>query len=108
MNNQFQGSRSPNQRHLPFYNPQKEAPNPNNPTLYQNNNSTTTSFFPTYNSKSYGGRPNPPEVPKQVINSSANFKTISEVPSKNTTGSIASSTISNNYPVTFPGKSVGS
>jgi len=108
MSHQFQGSRSPNQRHLTFYNPQKDAPNPNNPNLYQNNNSTATSFFPTYNSKSYGGRSNPSEQPKQATNTSANLKTTSEGSVKSTTGSVISSSLSNNYPISFPSKSAGS
>lgn len=59
MNPQFQTNRSPGQSPVgPFYNPQKESPNPNNPTLYQTPPSVTAAFMPNAASKSYIGRSN--------------------------------------------------
>ncbi len=59
MNHQFQGSRSPVQGTTnPFYNPQKDIPNPNNPTLYQNPPPPMGAFIPNSTSKSYIARSN--------------------------------------------------
>ena len=57
MNHQFPGSRSPGSGAIgPFYNPQKDAPNPNNPTLYQPPPQPTLPFPASSASKSYIAR----------------------------------------------------
>ena len=67
MNPQLQGTRSPGQREqMPFYNPQKDAMNPNNPMLYQNNNTNVPGFIPNTNSKSFISRSNILEPPRSV------------------------------------------
>ncbi len=59
MNPQFQVNRSPVQSSgNPFYNPQKESPNPNNPTLYQGQQQVVSPFMPNSSSKSYIARSN--------------------------------------------------
>ena len=59
MNPQFQGNRSPIQNTgSPFYNPQKDAPNPNNPTLYTTSPTGVSPFMPNSSSKSYIARSN--------------------------------------------------
>jgi len=59
MNNQFTSSRSPlHGGGMPFYNPQKDAINPNNPILYQPSNSNPPPYIPNTNSKSFISRSN--------------------------------------------------
>jgi hypothetical protein len=75
MNNQFQGSRSPVQGTIgPFYNPQKDAPNPNNPILYQTPPPPVGTFLPNSSSKSYIARINIIEQNKTANNTSAYLK----------------------------------
>lgn len=75
MNHQFPGSRSPIQGTInPFYNPQKDAPNPNNPTLYQSPQQPLGPFIPNSNSKSYIARSNIIEQQKPANNTSAYLK----------------------------------
>jgi hypothetical protein len=79
MNPQFQGSRSPGQSPIgPFYNPQKDAPNPNNPTLYHTPPSVSAQFMPTASSKSYIARSHIMEGGKPGINTSAYFKNLND------------------------------
>jgi len=67
MNPPYQGVRTPAQNgSMPFYNPQKETMNPNNPMLYQNNNTNVPGFIPNGNSKSFITRSNILEAPKSV------------------------------------------
>ena len=67
MNHPYQGTRSPVQGgSIPFYNPQKDALNPNNPMLYQNNSTPVPGFNPNTNSKSFITRSNIMEMPKSV------------------------------------------
>jgi len=81
MNQQFQGSRSPTQTNtMPFYNPQKDSFNPNNPTLYQNPNTNVPSFIPNSNSKSYISRSNILDPSKTANNTSAYIKNPNEPP----------------------------
>lgn len=72
MNNPFPGSRSPNSG--PFYNPQKDSPNPNNPNLYQNNSSNVPGFISNPGSKSFISRSNIIDQPKSSANTSAYIK----------------------------------
>lgn len=65
---------------MPFYNPQKDAINPNNPVLYPNNNPPVPGFTPSSNSKSYISRSNIMELPKPANNSSAYLKNSNESP----------------------------
>ena len=78
MNHQFQGTRSPTQTNTPpFYNPQKDSFNPNNPVLYQNSNSNVPNvpgFLPNSNSKSFISRSNILDPPKSANNTSAYLK----------------------------------
>lgn len=72
MNHPFPGSRSPVQGNpMQFYNPQKDALNPNNPTLYQNNPTNPPNFIPNSNSKSFITRSNIIDQPKPSNNTSA-------------------------------------
>ena len=81
MNNPFPGTRSPvNGSSAPFYNPQKEAMNPNNPMLYQNNQPSANGFVPGSNSKSFISRSNIMEMPKATNNTSAYIKNPNENP----------------------------
>lgn len=74
MNHQFQGSRSPVQSvNAPFYNPQKDSINPNNPNLYQHPQ-PNGNFVPSGNSKSFITKSNILEQPKTNSNSSAYLK----------------------------------
>ena len=76
MSHSFQGSRAPvAPSSSPFYNPQKESLNPNNPNLYQNSNSNGQGFVPNSNSKSFITRSNIMELPKAPTNTSAYIKT---------------------------------
>lgn len=55
----FPGSRPVQQQGpVPFYNPQKDAPNPNNPMLYQNNSTPVPGYVPPTGSKSFITRSN--------------------------------------------------
>jgi hypothetical protein len=75
MNHQFQGTRSPTQTNsMPFYNPQKDNFNPNNPILYHNNNTNIPNFISNANSKSFISRSNILEQPKPGNNTSAYIK----------------------------------
>lgn len=81
MNHQFPGSRSPVQGTInPFYHPQKDIPNPNNPTLYQNSQGQMANFGQNPTSKSYIGRSNIIEAGKSANNTSASFKNMNEGP----------------------------
>ena len=75
MNNPFPGNRSPIQNTPPpFYNPQKDSINPNNPNLYQNNNPNLPGFVPNTSSKSFISRSNIMEMHKNSNNNSAYLK----------------------------------
>jgi hypothetical protein len=68
---------------MPFYNPQKDSFNPNNPVLYQNSNSSTPSvpgFLPNSTSKSFISRSNILDPPKPANNTSAYLKNTTEQP----------------------------
>jgi hypothetical protein len=87
----FPGSRSPIQGgQLPFYNPQKDVINPNNPSLYQNSNSNGPSFVPGSNSKSFISRSNILEQPKTGNNTSAYLKNPNEQPGSKYMNSVTS------------------
>lgn len=110
MNPQFQTSRSPGQSPLgPFYNPQKEVPNPNNPILYQTPPHVTSQFGPNSN-KSYVARSNIMEGSKPGNNTSAYFKNPND-PSYQPNKFVSTSptnmypnTTYNGFPGGFPGK----
>lgn len=75
MNHQFPGSRSPGSASIsPFYNPQKDAPNPNNPTLYQPPPQPTLPFQANTSSKSYIARSNIMDLKAPGNNTSAYVK----------------------------------
>ena len=79
MNHPYQGTRPPVQAgSVPFYNPQKEVMNPNNPVLYQNNQPNANGFVPGSNSKSFISRSNILEMNKNSNNSSAYIKNPNE------------------------------
>ncbi len=79
MNHQFQGSRSPAQSgNTPFYNPQKDAFNPNNPVLYQTPHPNLP-FHPKSNSNSFISRSNILDPPKTSSNTSAYLKNPNEL-----------------------------
>ena len=81
MNHQFPGSRSPGSGAIgPFYNPQKDAPNPNNPTLYQPPPQPTLPFPASSASKSYIARSNILELKPPANNTSAYVKNATEGP----------------------------
>lgn len=112
MNHQFTGTRSPTQNgNMPFYNPQKDVINPNNPILYQNNNPTAPGFIPGNNSKSYIARSNILEQPKPSNNTSAYLKNTTEGPppiSKFLPNGINSPNGTSNYPLSFQPKTQSS
>lgn len=111
MNHQFQGGRSPIQGgSMPFYNPQKDAFNPNNPVLYQNSNLNVPGFIPNSNSKSFITRSSIIDQPKPANNTSAYLKNPNDPPLQppkfhNTvtspTNNFANSNFSN-FPPSFP------
>jgi len=81
MNHQFPGSRSPGSGAIgPFYNPQKDAPNPNNPTLYQPPPQPTLPFPANSSSKSYIARSNIMDLKPPANNTSAYVKNPTEGP----------------------------
>jgi hypothetical protein len=98
MNPQFTSNRSPHQSE-PFYNPQKNVPNPNNPTLYHTPPSVGVPFMSAGSSKSYIARSNILEGNKPGNNTSVNLKNPNDFTSQHnkfTPGSATSPT--NIYP----------
>lgn len=103
MNHQFQGSRSPTQGPpMPFYNPQKDSINPNNPSLYQNSNPGQPIFLPNSNSKSYIARSSIIDQPKPSNNTSAYLKNVNEQPPKFIPSALSPN--ANSYQLPFPAK----
>lgn len=114
MNHQFQGTRQPIQGTIgPFYNPQKDAPNPNNPTLYQVPPPPVGPFMPNSSSKSYIARSNIIEGGKAGNNTSAYIKNQNDgqmPPNKFSSGTVTSPTSAysntnyGGFPPNYPNK----
>jgi len=80
MSQQFQSIRSPQGTGQPFYNPQKNAVNPNNPALYQKGDNNGVGFGTgAGKSKSFITRSNIYDLPKNS-NSSGYVKSSTEMP----------------------------